>query len=194
MQMQTAPDTHLDHDELLHLALIDMKAGRHDGAIDKLKRALTLMPDDANVLFMLGAEHAEIGLFDRAAEEMERSIGLNPDLHIARFQLGLVHYRQGRITQAKDAWHPLEKLGSDNSLFLFKSAFLKIQEEALPDAIMLLEQSLAAEANNAALRREIEKVLSNVREHLGKKEPEPPTEATGHLFAHRYDDAARGPN
>lgn len=64
----------LDSEELLHLALIDIGKADHEGAIDKLKRAVGSSSDDARLHFLLGAEYAEIGLQDRAKESTSKAL------------------------------------------------------------------------------------------------------------------------
>lgn len=67
--MANTASARLDADELLHLALNAAQANRHEEAITSLKRALDISPNDARMHYMLGAEHAQIGLHDRAVEE-----------------------------------------------------------------------------------------------------------------------------
>src|SRR5688500_15693826 len=98
----------LDDQELLHLAIRASNEGRHDAAIDHLKQALELAPDNAKVHYMLGAEHAEIGMYDRATEEMTKAVVLDPTLVTAQFQLGLLHITSGRIPKAEESWKPLD--------------------------------------------------------------------------------------
>ena len=99
----------LDDSELLHLAIRASQNNRHDDAIGFLKQALELAPGNAKVHYMLGAEHAEIGLYDRAADEIAKAVELDPGLVTAQFQLGLLHMTSGRITEAENVWKPLEK-------------------------------------------------------------------------------------
>ena len=108
MDLQTED---LDAEELLHLAIQASQADRHDQAITYLKRAQAKAPENANIAYFLGAEHAQIGLYQRAMEEMAQALELNPALHTARFQLGLLYLTSGLAAPATEALGPLTALG-----------------------------------------------------------------------------------
>ena len=160
----------LDAEELFHLALNAINNGDHEGAIDKLKRALALAPNDARLHFLLGAEYAEIGMQDRAHEYMTSALVKDPQLHPARFQLGMLELLAGRMDEAKRIWTGLDVLGPKNSMVLYKTALLKFEENVPEEGIQLLNQAMAAETDNAALRKEIEKTLRRAEERLTKGE------------------------
>ncbi|HEX9810946.1 MAG TPA: tetratricopeptide repeat protein, partial [Burkholderiales bacterium] len=119
----------LDDEELLHLALNASSENRHEEAISYLKQALNLAPANAKAHYMLGAEHAQIGLYDRATEEMAAAVKLDPDLVTAHFQLGLLHITSGRAKEAEDAWKPLDRLDREHPLHLFKTGLLHLARD-----------------------------------------------------------------
>ena len=194
--MNSAENTDLDAEELLQLALLDIDAGRHDNAIKKLKRSVALDGQNAKAHYLLGAEHAEIGLLERAIEEMTVAVQLDPALDTAHFQLGLLQYSLGRLEEARIAWQPLEPLGSSNQLFLFKSALLKISDEQLVEAEGLLMDALALPPMSAPLKGDLEKVLGNVRRHIQGADEQAAssvgsiTQTRSSGIAKRYDDLA----
>lgn len=185
--MSATPNPVLDAQELLHLAILDSQATRHDLAIAKLKIAAGQEPGNAKVQYLLAAEYAEIGLFDRAIEGMTRAVTLDPTLWTAHFQLGLLHYTQGRLSEATANWLVLDKLDGGDPLRLFKDALLKLNGGDKAGATEILEQAALNAASNAALTRDIQRVLANVRERAaspGSSGAPPP-----HMVANRYGEA-----
>lgn len=189
MTVSAKPKPVLDAEELLHLAVLDSQAGRHDVAIAKLKVAAEQAPEHGKVHYMLAAEHAEIGLFDRAIEGMTRAIKLDPTLDTARLQLGLLHYTQGRMEEARAAWAGLDKLAPDDALFLFKSALLRLGDGETADAMDLLERAARNVKGNPALGHDIQRVLANIRARTST--PDAPKSTASHLLATKYGESAK---
>jgi tetratricopeptide (TPR) repeat protein len=158
---QTA-NQYLDADELLHLALEASRQDRHEEAITYLKRALALAPEDARLHYLLGAEHAQIGLYDRAVEEMQQAVKINPALETAHFQLGLLHITSGRVEAAQEAWKPLDKLGAEHPLFLFKTGLLHLAKDEFRECEQHLRRGMAANKLNAALNNDMARVLKEI--------------------------------
>lgn len=158
---QTA-NQYLDADELLHLALEASRQDKHEDSITYLKRALTQAPEDARLHYLLGAEHAQIGLYDRAVEEMQQAVKINPGLETAHFQLGLLHITSGRVEAAQEAWKPLDKLGAEHPLFLFKTGLLHLAKDEFKECEQNLRRGMAVNKLNAALNNDMARVLKEV--------------------------------
>jgi tetratricopeptide (TPR) repeat protein len=155
--------TRLDADELLHLALDASNKDNPESAITYLKRALDLEPADARVHYLLGAEHAQIGMYDKAAEEMAHAVSLNPQLYTAHFQLGLLHLTSGRTEEALHAWTALDALDENNFLFIFKCGLSHLIRDEFQACIECLERGIAANTVNPALNNDMLRVISEVR-------------------------------
>lgn len=152
-----------DQDELLHLAIVATRRGDHGTALAFLKEGVQRFPDDARLAYMLGAEHAQIGLYDRAEEEFERALTLAPELHTARFQLGLLRMTNGNIESARTGWQPLDDmLPADHALVLFKKGLEALSEERIDDARALIESGLAANDFSAELNTDMENLLARI--------------------------------
>lgn len=164
--MPRAASSELDAEELLHLAMNASAEGKHEDAISSLKRALALAPREGRIHYMLGAEHAQIGLYDRAAEEMARAVQLDPRLDTAHFQLGLLHITSGRPEQAAAAWKPLDALGVEHPLYMFKTGLLCLARDEFKECAHLLEKGIERNKANAALNNDMRKVLQDVEKHL----------------------------
>lgn len=153
---------HLDAEELLQLAIRSSEANRHEDALSYLKRALELSPKNGKIHYLLGAEHAQIGLYDRAAVEMAKAVELEPDLHTARFQLGLLHITSGRVEQAESAWKPLEALGPENPLSLFKTGLLHLARDEFDQCMQCLKRGIGLNASNMALNKDMQRILGEI--------------------------------
>lgn len=164
--MPGAGSSELDAEELLHLAMSASAEGRHDDAISSLKRALVLAPREGRIHYMLGAEHAQIGLYDRAAEEMAQALQFDPKLDTARFQLGLLHITSGRVEQAAAVWKQLDGLGTEHPLFLFKTGLLQLAHGEFTDCAQLLEKGIIRNNANPALNNDMRRMLRDVRAHI----------------------------
>jgi tetratricopeptide (TPR) repeat protein len=160
--MTTMTTERLDAEELLHLALEAAKGNRHEQAIHSLKRALDLAPEDARLHYLLGAEHAQIGLYERAVEEMGQAIVLDPGLATARFQLGLLHLTSGRAEQAEQVWAGLDDLGPEHALRRFKTGLLHLARDEFEQATQLLTQGIAMNRDNPTLNKDMQQILSSI--------------------------------
>ncbi|HJX10077.1 MAG TPA: tetratricopeptide repeat protein [Candidatus Binatia bacterium] len=162
---QTA-NHYLDADELLHLAIAASERGKSEEAITLLKRALALAPDDARLHYLLGAEHAQIGLYERAVEEIRRAVELDPEQDTAHFQLGLLYCTSGRAELAAEAWKPLDKLNHDHFLYHFKTGLLHLINDEFAECDQCLRRGILANKINAALNDDMTRILRETQERL----------------------------
>jgi len=155
MTPETAGSVDLDESELLHLALHAMGEDHHDESMRLLKRTLTAYPRSAQAHYLLGAEHAQIGMYDRAVDEMAEAVRLDPSLTSAHFQLGLLHVTAGRVREAQAAWSPLDRLPPDDPLRLFKSGMLHLVHNELALCAQELRAGIAHNKLNEALNNDM---------------------------------------
>jgi len=180
----------LDSSELFHLALESARRDDHGAAITYLKRAVELPDgaaasafDYARMLYLLGAEYAQIGLMDRAREHMQGAIEMAPALHTARFQLGLLLITQALPDQALEVLAPFKSLGDQHMFFHLRAGL----EHLVRDEFDLCKVSLvkgmqlneASPEFNSALNGDIQKLLNALPQAGGGNdgEPEPAVEA-----------------
>ncbi len=156
--------TSLDLDELLHLALADSEQGRFDDALARLKKVITAEPNNARAYYLMGAVHAQIGMFDRAAEEMTKALHIEPGIDAARFQLGLLHISSGRVEEAAAVWAPLEALGAEHPLYLFKTGLLHLAKDEFRPALDNLEKGIALNRVHLSLNKDMQKVIDSIKE------------------------------
>ena len=167
MTPPTAESVELDESELLHLALHAMGNDRHDESMRLLKRALNAFPGSARAHYLLGAEHAQIGMYDRAVTEMTEAVRLDPTLAAAHFQLGLLHVTAGRVREAQAAWLPLDRLPPEEPLRLFKSAMLHLVRNELAACAKELREGIARNRLNESLNDDMRRLLADVEQRLG---------------------------
>lgn len=152
----------LDYEELLHLALHAIDKSDHHKALEYLNECLESNPDDANVLFLIGAEHAEIGLSDRAIQEMERALEINPALEIAALQLGLLYSYQDNEEKAIEVWTRLRTTTEEQSLLHFCEGFLLICERKFDEAKVALRNGIESNLILPALNLSVENILKSL--------------------------------
>jgi tetratricopeptide (TPR) repeat protein len=168
----------LDDVELLHLALNAMRNDRDDEAIALLKRTIQASPENARAHYLLGAQHAQIGLYDRAVAEMAEAVRLDPGLSAAHFQLGLLHLTGGHIREAEAAWKPLDRLAAHDPLRLFKSALLHLVHEEREACIAELQAGIARNRLNEALNVDMRRLLADLQGRQSGKVADPNTNTT----------------
>lgn len=154
--------TQLDKDELFHLALHAINQQQHPEAIELLKRALTLTPEEGRLHYLLGAEYAQIGLYERAIESMIQAVTLDSTLHLAVFQLGLLHLTQGQPDQAASAWEPLTVLPEDDPLFQFSTGLKHLAKDEFAACKTCLEKGMQLNQAVPALNHDMQQVLDQI--------------------------------
>ncbi len=73
-------------------------------ALDMLKRAVALRPDDGFIIDSLGWAHYRLGRYGEAVEELERAIEREPGDPVLNDHLGDAYWRVGRLREARYQW------------------------------------------------------------------------------------------
>jgi tetratricopeptide (TPR) repeat protein len=187
MDPQTLP--RLDDEELLHLAIEASRKQRHGDAIQYLKDAAAQSPGNAKVRFLLGAEHAQIGLLDRAEEDMTAALEIDPALVPARFQLGLLFLVRARIAEASEAWKPLDALPESDPYLHFKRGLEYLVKDEFARCEEAIAKGLQLNTVNAPLNQDMQRIIDDV-----KSRTQPPaggeataeSEQSGHVLLSAY--------
>jgi tetratricopeptide (TPR) repeat protein len=78
-------------------------------AMEMIRRAVELRPDDGYIVDSLGWAHYQIGEYDEAVKHLERAVQLQPDDATINDHLGDAFWRAGRKIEARFQWqHALE--------------------------------------------------------------------------------------
>lgn len=192
----TSPSATLDADELLHLAVAASDRDQTDQAIGFLKRAIDVAPDHAKAHYLLGAEHAQIGMFERAIDDMRRAVALDRELDAARFQLGLLLLTSRQPQAAQETWVELDRLGSEHHYVLFKTGLLHLARDEFVECLRRLRAGMAANQMNAPLNADMQKIVDQVETLLSQQTPVPQIDTSddkpgGHLFLDAYTGRKR---
>jgi Flp pilus assembly protein TadD len=158
----------LDDSELLQLGLQALRQNRDDEAIVFFKRAIEIEPRNAKAHYLLGCEHAQLGLGDQAIAEISQALELEPGLTTARFQLGLLHFTREQLREAERAWEPLKQLPAGHSFRLFASALMHLSQGRIPECLAELKDGIANNNVNEPLNGDMRGLLQKL-ENAGAK-------------------------
>lgn len=161
----------LDADELLQLAMQASGCDQAEQALSLLKRAIALRPEDARLHYMLGAQHAQMGLYERAVHEMEQAVRLDASLHTAHFQIGLLHMTSGRIEEARRAWRPLDHLPEDDALRHFRAALEHLAADEFDAFSQCVQAGVQVNRTNPALSEDMRRLAQHVESQRAAATP-----------------------
>jgi tetratricopeptide (TPR) repeat protein len=180
----------LDGEELLHLALQASKTGQHENAVLLLKRLVAQEPENSRALYLLGAEHAQIGLYDRAKEEIGKAINLDPGMHAARFQLGLLFISSGEVTSGLEALAPLSLVPENEPFYSFAKGLEFLVRDEFPECRDALERGISANKTNESLNDDMRRILEAIKDKISELHSMPvgAAEPKQWLSAYRSDE------
>lgn len=158
----------LSPDELLHLAMADSRGGRHGEAIVKLKQCVLQAPEAPAAYHMLAAEHAEIGMYPEAIRELRQAISLQPGSIAAHFQLGQLLMLTGDLDGANRELREVGRLEATGAWAAFSAALICLARNELEAAAKNLEEGLAREVPNPALRADMARLRDRIRVAMGQ--------------------------
>lgn len=106
---------HPDDPDALHLmARIRARMGDHAGALNAIRQALALRPDDAAFLLTCGVQLAAAGQLDAAIGALRRACSLEPGWAVAWYNLGVLQVRAVRFAQAEASLRKALELAPGN--------------------------------------------------------------------------------
>jgi tetratricopeptide (TPR) repeat protein len=73
-------------------------------AMDMIRKAVELKPNDGYIVDSLGWAHYHMGEYEEAAKHLERAVELRPEDPIINDHLGDAYWRSGRRLEAKFQW------------------------------------------------------------------------------------------
>ena len=80
------------------------KGENYDRALDMLRRAVDLRPQDGYIVDSLGWVFYRLGEYEKAVEHLERAIELNPTDPVINDHLGDAYWKVGRRQEARFQW------------------------------------------------------------------------------------------
>lgn len=151
----------LEGDEYLQLALHASGKGDHHAALIYLKSALAQDERNALAMYMLAAQHAELGLYQRARSEFLQALEINPGMDIARFQLGLLHTQLNEADAARATFGHLAEFTADNSLKAFSRGLVALLDDKPVEARELIHGGLD-NCDNEPLKNDMSRMLASI--------------------------------
>jgi tetratricopeptide (TPR) repeat protein len=150
-----------DFEEYLHLALHASRNREPRACLGYLKEALRIEPDNAQALYLLAIQHAELGLHDHGIAGLTRVLALDAGLDIARLQLGLLLLDRERLAEAGKQFLTL-RASTDQVLSTVASALVAGLSGQLDAACAAMRAGLAQTAENHGLRPLMQEALGRL--------------------------------
>jgi len=176
----------LDAQEYFHLALKAGQENNNKDALEYLHKANELDPKNAQVIYLMAAQHAEIGLYDRAITGMNASLELDPTMEMAKFQLALLYTEADKIEDAKSLFDDILKNTENQALKLFSSALSSLIKGDKNEAIKSFEEAFQLPKDNPSLFSSMEHVYKNLdTKQESKKNNKNETASPAYLEAYR---------
>lgn len=161
----------VDDDELVHLAIEASREQRHGDAIAYLKQVVERSDSNYKAVYLLAAQHAQIGLNDRAIEGFRKALELEPKLAPARFQLGLLLLCNARVDEALAAWQPLDALDESDPFLHFKRGMERLCRDDFAGSEESLKRGIELNRTNPSLNKDMQGVLERIAAHLAGTQP-----------------------
>lgn len=151
----------LDADELLVLSIDAIAKGLQADAMVFLKSLLARDAANTYAIYLLAAQHAQLGMADRAEQGFRKVVENVPELSIARFQYGQLLMGQGRSEEAADMLAPI--LEQVDDLGAYARALNAAGQDRIQDSLRELDKGLELPQSIPALTID----MRRLREQLG---------------------------
>lgn len=148
------------------LATLQQIAGRHDDAVEAMRRAILMAPRDVHLQADLGQTLAAAGRIDEALAAFSQAVELQPDFAAGWYLLGMTAYGAGRDREALDALRRAAALAPDHPQVLRGLAETGYALERFSEALQLFERIAAAGAGDP----DVELRRSQCRRRVGTPE------------------------
>lgn len=125
------------------LATLQQMAGRHDDAVEAMRRAVLMAPRDVHLQADLGQTLAAAGRTDEALAAFSQAVELQPDFAAGWYLLGMTAYGVGRDREALDALRRAATLAPDHPQVLRGLAETAYALERFAEALPLFERIAA---------------------------------------------------
>ncbi|MGI9371708.1 MAG: tetratricopeptide repeat protein [Hyphomicrobiales bacterium] len=118
----------------LGYSLVD-KGENLDEAIEMIRSAVKLRPNDGYIVDSLGWAHYKLGEYKEAVKHLERAVELRPDDPVINDHLGDAYWRVGRKLEAGFQWkHALDNKPEEVDIVKIKKKLESGMQDKAPDA------------------------------------------------------------
>jgi len=130
----------------------------------RLRAAVSRDPGNAELRYLLGAEHAQRREYPEAVEQMLTVLDIDPKMHFARLQLGMLYLTMSQPDNSLAIWAPLEELDENAALKAFKRGLEALIRHDFPACIGFLQRGIALNKQNAPLNHDMTQLIDSVRD------------------------------
>lgn len=132
--------------------------------LSRLRAAIALDPGNAELHYLLGAEHAHRQEYPQAVTQMRTALDINPKLHFARLQLGLLYLTMSQPDDSLAIWAPLEELDETAALKAFKRGLEALIRDDFSACIGFLQRGIDLNKHNTTLNEDMSQLIEKVRD------------------------------
>jgi tetratricopeptide (TPR) repeat protein len=132
--------------------------------LQRLRDAIVRDPANAELRYLLGAEHAQRREYPEAVASIRTALDINPKLHFARLQLGLLYLTMSQPDDSLAVWAPLEDLDETAALKAFKRGLEALIRDDFRTCIGYLQQGIDLNKQNATLNDDMSQLIERVRD------------------------------
>ena len=151
----------LDAKDCFNLALNASATGNHHACITYLEEVLRQQPANARAIYLMAAQHVELGLRQQGIAGIRTALSIEPDLEIARFELGLLLFDNNEPGEARDCLGRLR--GSSNgALRAYAEALIAIAD----NDPTLARQQLALGQSESSPGPQLSELMNQLLERL----------------------------
>jgi tetratricopeptide (TPR) repeat protein len=151
---------------LTQLGQLENKSKHYEKAVDYLRRAHELRPDDAGLTLNYARAQESNGDLAGARDTLQASLKLNPHQFPARLLLGQIYFRSGDTNAALDQLEDAALLQPENVGAKVSLSRVWISQKQYADVVELLEPAASSSDNNA----DVFAVLAEAYRGLGRSQ------------------------
>lgn len=128
--------------ELYNKALISVKEGKRDQAIEQLKAAIAIHPSFVAALNGLGVQYLKLGKYQPAYEAFNIALTFSPDSFLLHLNSGMALFSMSRFPEAEVEFRAaIQKNEASGSAHLYRARTL-IALNRLPEAVTDLKRAI----------------------------------------------------
>src|SRR5215470_16903950 len=132
--------------------------------LTRLLAAIDRDPGNAELHYLLGAEHAHRQEYPQAVRQMRTALDIDPKLHFARLQLGMLYLTMSQPDDSLAIWAPLEELEETAALKAFKRGLEALIRDDFGACIGHLQRGIDLNKQNATLNDDMSLLIDRVRD------------------------------
>jgi tetratricopeptide (TPR) repeat protein len=143
----------------IYLAHTYRDLGRLEPARQELEAANTTLPNNPQILALLGDVERQLGHSDRALELIGQALEANPAFAQARYYRGMAYFDVGKTKEAIADWEEVLKSGARVADVFLSLGRAYIEADRFSDAVEILSQGTHVDAARPDLRLQLARAL-----------------------------------